>query len=230
MLFREEDEDLEILPFKNREEAGRILAAKLLSYSGRGDVVVLGLPRGGLPVAAQIAEVLNVPLDVLVVRKLGTPWNRELAMGAVAPGGVRVLDLSIVKDLCISEDDIEWVVTTEAKELERREKLYRGDRPPLALAEQTVILVDDGVATGSTILAAIAAIRRQNAARIVVAIAVIPASGCSAIRMEADEVISVAEPETYVAVSQWYEDFTQISDDDVCSLLRRTAVDIPRAA
>ena len=230
MLFREEDEDLEVLPFEDRAEAGRVLASKLSAYSGRDDVIVLGLPRGGVPVAFAVASMLHVPLDVFVVSKLGTPWNKELAMGAVAEGGVQVLDLSIVKALCVSEEDIQAAATAARKELECRQGLYRGDRRLLELAGETVILVDDGIATGCSILAAIAAIRRRNAGRIVVAVPVAPASGCNAIRMEADEVISVAKPEQFLAVSQWYQDFSQVSDEDVQRLLESAIDPIPRAA
>jgi predicted phosphoribosyltransferase len=230
MLFRDEDEDDELLPFADRAEAGRILGTKLLAYSGRNDVLVLGLPRGGVPVAFEVAGVLNVPLDVLVVRKLGTPWQRELAMGAIAPGDVQVLDLSLVKQLCVPSEAIQEIAAVERKELERQERLYRGNRPPLFVAGKTVILVDDGIATGSCILAAIAAIRKQGAARVVVAVPVAPATACSAIRMEADEVISVAEPEMFLAVSQWYEDFSQISDGQVRALLERSISSLPHAA
>ena len=230
MLFREEDEDLEVLAFVDRAEAGRELASKLSAYAGRDDVIVLGLPRGGVPVAFAVADALHVPLDVFVVSKLGTPWNTELAMGAVAEGGVQVLDLSIVRALGASEEDIQEVAAAARKELEYREELYRGGRRSLELAEKTIILVDDGIATGCSILAAVAAIRRRKPARVVVAVPVAPASGCSAIRMEADEVISVAEPELFLAVSQWYQDFRQISDEDVRSLLDRSAPSIPRAA
>jgi putative phosphoribosyl transferase len=230
MLFRDEDEDDELLPFANRAEAGRILGAKLVTYSGRDNVIVLGLPRGGVPVAFEVAQVLNAPLDVLVVRKLGTPWERELAMGAIATGGVQVLDLSTVKLLCVPSEAIEEVAATERKELERQERLYRGNRPQLSVAGKTVILVDDGIATGSCILAAIAAVRRRGAIRVVVAVPVAPATACSAIRMEADEVISVAEPEMFLAVSQWYDDFSQISDDEVRALVEGSSASMPRAA
>lgn len=230
MLFRDEDEDLEVLPFADRAEAGRVLAGKLSAYAGRDDVIVLALPRGGVPVAWEVASTLHLPLDVFVVSKLGTPWNRELAMGAIAERGVQVLDLSIVKALCLSDEDIQEVAAAARKELEYREELYRSGRLPLDLAGETVILVDDGIATGCSILAAIAAIRRQNAARVVVAVPVAPAFGCAAIRMEADELISVAEPETFLAVSQWYEDFTQISDEDVRRLVESATGSLPRAA
>jgi predicted phosphoribosyltransferase len=230
MLFRQEDEDDELLPFEDRAEAGRILATKLSAYTGRGDVIVLGLPRGGVPVAFQVAQALHVPLDVFVVRKLGAPCNRELAMGAVASGGVRVVDVSIVNELGVSPEAIQEVAATELQEVERQERLYRSTRAALSVAGKTVILVDDGIATGSSILAAIAAIRRQGAARIVVAIPVAPASACNAIRAEADEVVSVAEPEMFFAVSQWYENFTQTTDDDVRALLEDAAQSRPRAA
>jgi putative phosphoribosyl transferase len=230
MLFREEDEDLEVLPFMDRAEAGRVLASKLSAYSGRDDVIVLGLPRGGVPVASAVGGALHVPLEVLVVSKLGTPWDTELAMGAIAEGGVQVLDLSIVKELCVSEKDIQEMAAGARKEIECRQGLYRGGGPPLELAGKTVILVDDGIATGCSILAAITAVRRRKAARVVVAVPVAPACGCSAVRMEADEVISVAEPDLFLAVSQWYQDFSQISDEDVRSLLDRGATSIARAA
>jgi putative phosphoribosyl transferase len=230
VLFREEDEDLEVLPFVDRAEAGCVLASKLSAHSSRDDVIVLGLPRGGVPVASAVAGALHIPLDVLVVSKLGTPWNKELAMGAIAEGGVQVLDLSIVKELCLSERDIEEVAASARKELQYQQELYRGGRPPLELARKTVILVDDGIATGCSILAATTAVRRRKAARVVVAVPVVPASGCHAVRMEADEVISVAEPDLFLAVSQWYQDFSQISDDDVRSLLDSGAASMPRAA
>jgi len=230
MLFREEDEDLEVLPFVDRAEAGRMLASKLAAYSSRRDVIVLGLPRGGVPVASAVAGALHVPLDVFVVCKLGTPWERELAMGAVVEGSVEVLDLSLTKLLGISEKDIHEVAEAARKELESRKTLYRGGRPLLELAGKTVILVDDGIATGCSVLAAIAAIRRRRATRVVVAVPVAPASGCSAIRMEADEVISVEEPELFLAVSQWYRDFTQVSDEDVRRLLQNAESSMPRAA
>lgn len=229
-MFREEDEDEETLSFEDRTEAGRILGSRLSAYAGRDDVLVLGLPRGGVPVAFEVARALKAPLDVLVVRKLGTPWNRELGMGAIAPGGVQILDLSIVKELCVTDEAIGEVAAAELEELERREHLYRSGRPPLSVAGKTVILVDDGIATGSSILAGIAALRRQQAERIVVAIPVAPATACSAIRMEADEVVSVAEPEMFFAVSQWYSDFSQTSDDDVRRLLEQAALSMPRAA
>ncbi|MFY9912124.1 MAG: phosphoribosyltransferase family protein [Candidatus Sulfotelmatobacter sp.] len=230
MLFRDEDEDLEVPLFVNRREAGRMLAAKLLAYADRNDVIVLGLPRGGVPVASAVAGALHLSLDVFVVSKLGSPWSSELAMGAVAEGGVQILDLSLVEEICVSEEEIQQVTAAARRELEMRERLYRDGRPPLELAGKTIILVDDGIATGCSILAAIAAIRRRGAVRVVVAVPVASASACNAIRMEADELISVAEPEPFLAVSQWYEDFSEVSDEDVRHLLGSALSSMPRAA
>ncbi len=230
MLFREEDEDLEVLPFDDRAEAGRILAGRLSAYTNCRDMVVLGLPRGGVPVASAVAGALHIPLDVFVVSKLGTPWEPELAMGAVAEGGVEVLDLSLVKALGLSDADVQEATAKGWIELEARESLYRGSRPPPELKGKTIILVDDGIATGCSILAAITSIRHKGAARVLVAVPVAPASGCSAIRMEADEVISVAEPEMFLAVSEWYRNFAQVSDEDVPRLLRYVERSTSRAA
>ena len=162
MLFRDEDEDLEVPLFVNRREAGRMLAAKLLAYADRNDVIVLGLPRGGVPVASAVAGALHLSLDVFVVSKLGSPWSSELAMGAVAEGGVQILDLSLVEEICVSEEEIQQVTAAARRELEMRERLYRDGRPPLELAGKTIILVDDGIATGCSILAAIAAIVEEG--------------------------------------------------------------------
>ena len=230
MLFREEDEDLEMLPFEDRAEAGRILAGRLSRYSSRRDLVVLGLPRGGVPVASAVAGALHLPLDVFVVSKLGTPWEPELAMGAVAEGDVQVIDLSLVKTLGVSDAEIQEATAKGRIELEARERLYRGTRPALDLKEKSVILVDDGIATGCSILAAITAVRHKSAGRVVVAVPVAPASGCSAIRMEADEVVSVAEPDMFLAVSQWYRNFNPVSDEDVQRLLGCVESSMPRAA
>lgn len=230
MLFRDENEDDELLPFCDRAEAGRILATKLSAYGGRNDVIVLGLPRGGVPVAFEVAHALRVPLDVFVVRKLGIPWHKELAMGAVASKGIKVLDLTLAQRLSVSDEEIEKTVAAERKELKRQERLYRGNRPALDLRGKTVILVDDGIATGASILAAIAALRRQKVGRIVVAIPVAPANACDAIRMEADELVCVAEPRMFFAVSQWYENFTQTTDEDVRALLTQAARPVSRVA
>jgi predicted phosphoribosyltransferase len=230
MLFREEDEDLDILPFADRADAGRMLAGKLAAYSRRGDVIVFGLLRGGVPVAAAVAGALKLPLDAFVVTKIGTPRERELAMGAVAEGGVQVLDLALVQLLGISEQEMQEVVVAARNELGSHVSEYRGGCPPLELHGKTAILVDDGIATGCSILAAIAATRRQGAARVVVAVPVAPAAGCSAIRMEADEFVSVAEPVAFLSVSQWYRDFAQVSDEEVQRLLRRAERSMARAA
>jgi putative phosphoribosyl transferase len=230
MLFREEDEDEEMLPFQDRAEAGRILAGKLSAYADRSDVVVVGLIRGGVAVASEVARSLRAPLDVLVVRKLGVPWNEELAMGAIAASGVRVLDLSLVRELSLSDSFIQELADAELLELQRREQLYRGDRPPLSVAGKTVVLVDDGIATGCSILAGIGALRRQQAARVVVAIPVAPMSACNVLRMEADEVVCLAEPASFLAISQWYEDFGQISDGEVRTLLEQANKPMPSAA
>lgn len=230
MFFRGEDEDLEVLPFADRAEAGLMLAGKLTTYSGRHDVIGLGLPRGGVPVAAAVASALKLPFDVLVVTKISTPWEQELAMGAVAEGGIQVLDLSLAKLLAISEQEIQEVAAAARKELESHVISYRGGRPTLDLNGKTAILVDDGIATGCSILAAIAATRRKGAVRVVVAVPVAPASGCSAIRMEADEFVSVEQPEMFLSVSQWYRDFAQVSDAEVQTLLRKAESSMARAA
>ncbi len=209
--------------FFNRIEAGRVLAKSLTVYANRCDVIVLALPRGGVPVAAEVAKELNVPLDVFVVRKLGLPGHPELAMGAIATGGVRVFNGDVVNSLRIPDEVIDSVSAEELGELQRREKAYRDDLPPPEVEGKTVILVDDGIATGSTMLAAIAALRQLNVARIVVAIPVVPASAYYEIRLVADEVVAVMMPEDFYAVGQWYEDFSQTSDDEVRELLAQAA-------
>jgi len=230
MLFREEDEDLEVLPFGDRADAGLMLAGKLAAYSGRHDAIVLGLPRGGVPVAAAVASALKLPLDVFVVTKIGTPREQEVAMGAMAEGGVRILDLSLINLLGMSEQEIQAIAVSAWRELESHISSYRGGRPLLDLKGKTVILVDDGIATGCSILAAIAATRRKGAARVVVAVPVVPAAGCSAIQMEADEFVSVEQPEMFLSVSQWYSDFAQVSDDEVQRLLQSAETFMARAA
>ena len=230
MLFREEDEDLEVLPFADRADAGLMLAGKLAAYSGRHDVIVLGLARGGVPVAAAVASALKLPLDVFVVAKIGTPWEQEVAMGAMAESGAEVLDLSLIELLDISEQEIQEVAAAAQRELESHISSYRSGRPQLNFKGKTVILVDDGIATGCSILAAIAAIRREGAARVVVAVPVSPATACSPIQMEADEFVSVEQPEMFLAVSQWYRDFTQVSDGDVQGLLQKAGTSMARAA
>jgi putative phosphoribosyl transferase len=230
MLFREEDENEEILPFADRADAGRILASKLSAYSGRGDVVVVGIARGGMSVAFEVARLLHAPLDVLVVRKLGSPLNKELAWGAVAGGGVWAFDTSIVRELSLTDKDVQAIVDAEVRALHRRERIYRSDHRALPVAGRTVILVDDGIATGNSVLAAIRSLRRQRAARVVVATPMLAASCGYAIRMEADEVVCVAELEMLLAISQCYEDFSEVSDSDVCSLLVEASRFAPLAA
>jgi predicted phosphoribosyltransferase len=205
--------------FFNRTEAGEFLAELLSTYANRDDVIVLALPRGGVPVAAEVAKKINAPLDVFVVRKLGLPGHPELAMGAIASGGVRVFNGEVVKALRISDEVIDAVSGEELIELQRREKAYREGRPPLEVEGKTVIVVDDGVATGSTMLAAVSALRQLNAARIIIAAPVIAASTCREMQRVADEVTAVIIPERFYAVGQWYEDFSQTTDHEVRDLL-----------
>jgi predicted phosphoribosyltransferase len=207
--------------FRNRTEAGRRLAEKLAAYAGRPDILVLALPRGGVPVGYEVARALGAPLDVFMVRKLGVPGYEELAMGAVATGGVRVLNDEIVRGLGISEHEIDAAVARELQELARRERLYRGARPPPDVAGRTVVLVDDGLATGATMRAAVAAVRQQKPARIVVAVPTASPETCEAMKAEADDVICAMTPEPFFAVGHWYEDFTQTTDDEVRELLAR---------
>ena len=209
-------------PFRDRREAGRFLAAKLAAYANRPDVLVLALPRGGVPVAYEVARALNASLDVFLVRKLGVPGHEELAMGAVATGGVRVRNDEIISDLRIPDYLIDAVAAQEQRELERRERLYRGDRPPPDVRGRTVILVDDGLATGATMYAAIQALRQQQPARIVVAVPTASPETCEALRAEVDEVICAITPEPFYAVSLWYEDFSQTTDETVRDLLARS--------
>jgi predicted phosphoribosyltransferase len=197
-----------------------MLATRLEGYAGRPDVVVLGLPRGGVPVAFEVARALGVPLDVFLVRKLGVPGHRELAMGAIASGGVRVLSSEVVRELMISDEAIAQITGEERRELERREALYRGDRPPPDVRDRTAILVDDGLATGSTMRAAVAALRQQGPARIVVAVPVAAPSVCDDLRAEVDEVVCALQPTPFVAVGLWYDDFSPTTDDEVRRLLQ----------
>lgn len=205
--------------FRDRTDAGRQLAGRLTHYAGRDDVLVLALPRGGVPVGYEVARALGAPLDVFLVRKLGTPGHEELAMGAIASGGVRVMNEQVVSALRPSDAVIERVEAKERRELERRECEYRGGRPPLAVRGKTVILVDDGLATGSTMRAAVAALRRLDPDRIVVAVPVGAAETCAEFRTEADEAICAHEPDPFHAVGIWYDDFSQTTDEQVRALL-----------
>ena len=211
--------------FPNRAEAGRLLAEKLEKYADRNDVIVLGLPRGGVPVAYEVAKSLRVPLDVFIVRKLGVPGFEELAAGAIASGGVRVLNEDVLRALPNADEIIESVTAKETAELERREKSYRDDRPAPELRDRVVILVDDGLATGATMHAAVKALRQRDVAKIVVAVPVGPPDTCREFEDEADETICATAPEFFQAVGQYYEDFSQTSDEEVRDLLARAAED-----
>jgi len=207
--------------FRDRSEAGVALASRLTRYRGRPDVRVLALPRGGVPVAFEVAQALHAPMDVFSVRKLGVPGHPEVAMGAIATGGVRVLNASLVKTLRIPDAVIEAVATREQKELERRERAYRGDVRPLDVRDRTVILVDDGLATGATMRAAAQAARKLGAARVVIAVPVGARDTCAEFRDEADETVCAYTPEPFHAVGQWYADFSETTDDEVHALLDR---------
>jgi putative phosphoribosyl transferase len=208
--------------FRDRREAGRLLAAQLGPYANRPDVLVLALPRGGVPVAAEVARALGAPLDVFVVRKLGVPGHEEFALGAIATGGVRVLNEDAVRALHIPDRVIEAIAAKEQQELTRRERVYRGDRPPLDVRGRTVILVDDGLATGATMHAAIRALRQQQPARIVVAVPTASPETCDELKAEVDDVICATTPDPFYAVGLWYEDFSQTSDEEVRELLARS--------
>lgn len=210
--------------YKNRIQAGRLLAEKLAKYAGQPDLLVLALPRGGVPVAAEVARALHAPLDVLVVRKLGTPYNEELAMGAIAAGGVRVLNHSVVDNWNISDDAIDQAVKRETLELLRRENLYRPARPPLSVKDLCVILVDDGIATGSTMRAAISLLCQMHAKRVVVAVPVASRESYFELRGQAHEFVALATPADFAAVGQFYEDFGQTTDDEVRALMEENAL------
>ena len=209
--------------FANRTEAGRQLAEKLEKYVGRDDVIVLGLPRGGVPVAYEVAKRLRAPLDVFIVRKLGVPGFEELAAGAIASGGVRVLNEDVMRSIPYAHEAIEAVTAKETTELERREQIYREGRPPPGLGGRIVILVDDGLATGATMRAAVKALKQRGAAKIVVAVPVGPPDTCRELAEEADETICLSAPAFFQAVGQHYEDFSQTSDEDVRDLLSSAA-------
>jgi predicted phosphoribosyltransferase len=208
--------------FRDRVDAGRRLAERLAAYRGQPGLIVLGLPRGGVPVAEQVALALGADLDVFVVRKLGVPGQEELAMGAVASGGVRVINQEVVDHLGITDEMLQHAAEEELGEVEFRERLYRGDRPPLDPAGKTVILVDDGLATGASMRAAVEAVRVHGPARIVVAVPVAAAMSCEELRSAADAVICAVTPDPFFAVGQWYDDFSQTTDEEVCEALARS--------
>ncbi len=209
--------------FRNRTEAGQKLAQQLRHYANRPDVLVLGLPRGGVPVAFEVAKALHAPLDVVLVRKLGLPGQEELAMGAIASGGRRVLNEALVQGLDIPQYVIEAVTAREQQELARRERLYRGNRHGFDVRGRTVILVDDGLATGATMLAAIVALRQQHPARVVVAVPVAPPDVCRELHAVADEVVCLLTPQHFLGVGSWYEDFSPTTDAQVRGLLEQAA-------
>ena len=206
-------------PFKDRRDAGTKLADKLSRYAGCSDGIVLALPRGGVPVAYEVARALNLPLDIFIVRKLGLPGREELAIGAIASGGVRILNADIVRMLSIPEEVIHFVAKRELQELQRREKLYRRDRAFPTVRDRTVILIDDGLATGASMRAAVSGLRAQHPGRIVIAVPTAAPEACEAFRTEVDEVICAITPELFYGVGRWYEDFSQVTDEEVRILL-----------
>ena len=207
--------------FRNRIEAGQLLAGRLMRYAHQPNVIVLGLPRGGVPVAFEVAKALYAPLDVFVVRKLGVPGHRELAMGAIATGGVRVLDEEVVRGLGIPMEVIDAVTAEEERELKRRELAYRGSYSEPEVSGKPVILIDDGIATGSTMRAAVRALNAQHPARLIVAVPTAADSNYRELRPEVDELLALMRPEPFYAVSDWYQDFGQTSDAEVTDLLER---------
>jgi predicted phosphoribosyltransferase len=205
--------------FKDRREAGQKLAQKLSAYAGRPNMLILALPRGGVPVAHEVARALSIPLDIWIVRKLGLPGREELAIGAIASGGIQILNGDIIRTLSVPQEVIKFVLRRESQELQRREKLYRGNRPSPEIRERTVILIDDGLATGASMRAAVAGLRTQHPAGIVAAVPVAAREACDAIQPEVDEMICAINPEPFYGVSRWYEDFSQVTDEEVRILL-----------
>lgn len=218
------------LPFRDRKQAGQLLSRKLRAYANRTDVLVLGLPRGGVPVAFEVARALHAPLDVFLVRKLGVPGQEELAMGAIASGGVRVTNEEVVQALNISPRTIDSVAAKESRELSRRDRLYRGERPRPDVAGRTVILVDDGLATGSSMRAAVAALRQGRPSRIIVAVPVAAVPTHHEFRSEVDEIVCLATPEPFLSVGYWYDDFSNMTDEEIRELLERAAQEPSPAA
>jgi putative phosphoribosyl transferase len=214
---------MSVTVFKDRVHAGQLLAQALMKYAGREDVIVLGLPRGGVPVAYQVARKLQAPLDVLVVRKLGVPGWEELAMGAIASGGVRVIHEGVVRSAAVSQAALEAVAATQLKELHRRELAYRGHTGAPEIEDKTVILVDDGIATGSTIRAAVQALRQQQPQQIIIAVPTASTDSCAMLQPMVDEFIALTMPEEFRAVGRWYEDFSQTTDAEVTQLLAKAS-------
>ena len=207
--------------FRDRVHAGQLLAGQLMQYADREDVIVLGLPRGGVPVACEVAEKLHAPVDVLVVRKLGLPGWEELAMGALASGGVRVINQEVVRSAGISHAAIETAVARESRELQRRELAYRGHTGVPEIEDKTVILIDDGIATGSTVKAAVLALQQQEPARIIIAVPTAAPDACAMLEPMVDELIALLQPDEFRAVGQWYEDFSQTTDAEVTECLAK---------
>ena len=210
-----------VTQFRDRTQAGQLLADKLAEYANLKDVLVLGLPRGGVPVAFEVAKALNAPLDIIVVRKLGVPGHEELAMGAIAPGGLRFLDAGVVERSHVSNSTIDAIIAKEQAEMERREMAYRGNAPAAEVRDKIVILVDDGLATGSTMRVAAAAVKRGEPARIVVAVPTAPPSSVHDLRTEVDEVVAYMTPRLFFGVGEWYQRFNQMSDEEVRALLQK---------
>jgi putative phosphoribosyl transferase len=207
------------LPFRDRAEAGSLLGAELATHKFPKDSIVLALPRGGVPVGFEVARALSLPLDVIVVRKLGVPWQPELAMGAIASGGLRVLDDELIRQANISQKDVEAIAAREEQEAERREQLYRMGRAPLELQNRTIILVDDGLATGSTMLAAVKCVKTLQPSAVIVAVPVASQQACAYLRKEADQCVCLAAPRPFRAVGEWYQDFRQTTDAEVREFL-----------
>ncbi|MGD0076511.1 MAG: phosphoribosyltransferase [Candidatus Binataceae bacterium] len=216
------------LPFSDRAEAGRLLAAELLRHRLPANVIVLALPRGGVPVGFEVARVFRAPLDVVVVRKLGVPWQPELAMGAIAGSSAQVLNEGLIAQLRVSRHEVNAAVTKERAEVERREKLYRAGRPALNLGDRGVLLVDDGLATGSTMLVAARYVRALKPAKIIIAVPVGSREACNLLRKEADDLVCLATPESFMAVGEWFMDFRQVSDAEVQGLLEENHQQIQR--
>lgn len=209
-----------MVPFKDRRDAGKKLGQKLSAYFERPNGLILALPRGGVPVAYEVALALNIPLDIFIVRKLGVPGREELAFGAIASGGVRVLNSDVVRMLSIPDEVINFVAKREFQELQRREQHYRGNRPAPDVSDRTVILIDDGLATGASMRAAVAGLRAQHPARIVIAVPTAAPETCKAFQSEVDEIVCAVTPELFHGVGRWYEDFSQVTDEEVRTYLR----------